>query len=157
MEQQELLYFTKQCADPLPHSRHSSGPGVPQATCMGVDSPLPPELAAFVSDGSRGPADDLRFGLNIVRMALRALDVQHRTEDLLIDEEVLSWRLYSGQEYGGVYCADKRCDQNFCQSHNSEIYFEMDGDDDDPPTISLGELLLLVRHHIDGIRERSAE
>lgn len=119
---------------------------------------LPPELRLPEIIPS-SPAADLEFGIKCVRAALRRIQFEHETSVLLIDDEVLSWKLYSGEDFGGVYCADQRCDKLRCQGHNSSIY---EGawpsvDDSDPATITIAELLVLVREHIDGMRAWSSE
>jgi hypothetical protein len=65
------------------------------------------------------------------------------------DDEVRAWRLYSGWEYGGVYCAQVDCG---CAAEGSEI---LRGDDaaheadEDAPTFTLNDLHKAVAEHIE--------
>lgn len=73
------------------------------------------------------------------------------------DEQVRSWRLYTGAEYGGVLCAEPDCD---CECEASEIVPGGWPDDDEADSsgrFSLDELHAAVAEHIGRRAEQRAE
>jgi hypothetical protein len=72
------------------------------------------------------------------------------------DAEVRAWKLYSGMEYGGVYCAQDGCG---CEAEGSEIIHGAWGDEPEgeEPTFTLDELHEAIAEHIAHRAEMRAE
>lgn len=73
------------------------------------------------------------------------------------DEQVRSWRLFSGQEYGGVYCAQPDCG---CEGHNSELIagaWPAEDANDEADTFTIDDLHAATAAHIAGRAQRRTE
>jgi hypothetical protein len=109
------------------------------------------EVVAEVPDGPYVPRDIARALLDAVRVLGK-----FAAGPLAPDAEVRAWKLYTGAEYGGVYCAQPRCG---CAAENSEIIHGAYGDEPEgeEPTYTLDELHEAIAEHIAHRAELRAE
>lgn len=96
--------------------------------------------------------DDLERALATLRVAVGRLAGYLGQAAATADDRVREWRLYSGEEYGGVYCAQPGCG---CDGHSSEIIpggEPADTDEQDATLtegrFTIGELADAVSAHI---------
>jgi hypothetical protein len=122
-----------------------------------------PSVIALVEAATVGPDPELantamRAMLDAVKDLRTAL-----TPPAAPDEQVRTWRLYSGEEYGGIYCAEPDCG---CMGHGSEILLGGYPDDgcgncaqcrDATGRFTLTQLHEAVAEHIAYRAERRAE
>jgi hypothetical protein len=100
---------------------------------------------------------------DLARQTMRALlDGVHALQKALSppaapDQQVRDWPLYTGDEYGGVYCAEPECG---CAAEQSEIIPGgwASADDDDPSgRFTIATLREAVAEHIAHRAELRAE
>jgi hypothetical protein len=70
------------------------------------------------------------------------------------DDEVRAWPLFSGWEYGGVYCAKDGCG---CAAEGSELIRGDDHYGDEAATFTLADLHARIGEHIAYRAQRRAE
>jgi hypothetical protein len=70
------------------------------------------------------------------------------------DDEVRTWPLFSGWDYGGVYCAKDGCG---CAAEGSELIRGDDRMGDEPETFTLATLHARIGEHIAYRAQRRAE
>jgi hypothetical protein len=103
----------------------------------------------YWADNEPGVASDagqigyIRIG-GIARRMVDAYNAAHTSIEL----KVRNWKLYSGAEYGGIYCAEPDCG---CVAEGSQIVPGAWGDEPEgeQPTFTLAEMAELLAAHIE--------